>query len=127
ISNAYIQGAESAGVIIKYLPLSGSLFNLNVTHHSPKQQSDEPVITEAREMILWADHLVFIYPTWWGTTPALLKGFIDRVFTEGFAFSDTEGGTGYLPLLKGKTAEIITTMDTPKLVYQLIYRAPGHN
>jgi putative NADPH-quinone reductase len=32
----------------------------------------------ARELILWAEHLVFVYPTWWGTMPALLKGFLDR-------------------------------------------------
>ena len=127
ISAAYIQGAENINADVKYLPLSGSAFNLNVTHASPKQQSDEPDIIQARELVLWADHVVFVYPTWWGTIPAILKGFIDRVFTEGFAFKETEGGTGYLPLLGGRTADIITTMDTPAIVYQLIYRAPGHN
>jgi 1,4-dihydroxy-2-naphthoate octaprenyltransferase len=59
--------------------------------------------------------------------PALLKGFIDRVFTAGFAFEDIEGGTGYAPLLRGRSAQIITTMDTPWFVYQFIYRSPGHN
>jgi 1,4-dihydroxy-2-naphthoate octaprenyltransferase len=59
--------------------------------------------------------------------PALLKGFIDRIFVSGFAFVETEGGTGYEPLLRGKTAQIITTMDTPKFVYHFIYHAPGHN
>jgi 1,4-dihydroxy-2-naphthoate octaprenyltransferase len=59
--------------------------------------------------------------------PALLKGFIDRIFTAGFAFEDIEGGTGYAPLLRGKTAQIITTMDTPKWVYRWVYCSPGHN
>ncbi|MDF3076393.1 MAG: ycaK [Sphingobacteriaceae bacterium] len=127
ISMAYIAGAKTARAEIRYLPLAERPFNLNVTHSSPKQQVEEPVIQNARELILWANHIVFVYPTWWGTMPALLKGFIDRVFTEGFAFEETEGGAGYLPLLKGRTAEVITTMDTPKLVYHLIYRAPGHN
>jgi len=87
----------------------------------------EPDLRNAQELIVWAEHIVFIYPTWWGTVPALLKGFIDRVFISGFAFEETEAGIGYEPLLRGKTAEILTTMDTPTLAYQFIYRAPGHN
>src|SRR5690606_37915197 len=55
------------------------------------------------------------------------KGFVDRVFTSGFAFEEIEGGTGYLPLLAGRTASIITTMDTPAFVYKFIYRSPGHH
>jgi NAD(P)H dehydrogenase (quinone) len=34
-----------------------------------------------------ADHIIFIYPVWWGTFPAMLKGFFDQVFTRGFAFT----------------------------------------
>lgn len=128
IAQAYISGAKNNhGLSIEVLSLRDLSFNLNVIHHSPKGQYLEPAIVEAQQLITWADHLVFIYPTWWGTMPALLKGFIDRVFTEGFAFNEIEGGTGYSPLLRGKTAQLITTMDTPALIYQLIYRAPGHN
>lgn len=125
--NAYIQGARTAGTDVKKLTLYELSFNLNVTEFSPKNQRIEPAIQQAQEFISWADHLVFVYPTWWGTLPALLKGFIDRVFTEGFSFNHIEGGTGYAPLLGGRTAQLITTMDSPYLVYQLIYRAPGHN
>lgn len=128
IAQAYISGVENnRRVSIEVLSLPDLSFNLNVTHHSPKAQLLEPAIVEAQQLIRWADHVIFIYPTWWGTMPALLKGFIDRVFTEGFAFNEIEGGTGYSPLLRGKTAQLITTMDTPRLVYQLVYRAPGHN
>lgn len=125
--NAYIEGAVNAGITIKKLELADLSFNPNVNHFSPNQQLCEPHIQQAQQLILWANHVVFVYPTWWGTMPALLKGFIDRVFTAGFAFEDIEGGTGYAPLLRGRSAQIITTMDTPWLVYQLIYRSPGHN
>src|SRR5436190_5391902 len=127
LMNSYLEGVREGGIECKVLFVTELQFNLHVTHCTPHQQELEPSIVEAQELILWAQHIVFIYPTWWGTMPALLKGFIDRVFTSGFAFEETEAGIGYEPLLKGKTAEILTTMDTPALVYQFIYRAPGHN
>lgn len=124
---AYAQGARKAGAQLTCLDLHALTFNPNVTHDSPWQQNQEPAILQARHLIARAQHLVFVYPTWWGTMPALLKGFIDRVFTAGFAFEETEGGTGYAPLLRGRTAQLITTMDTPAWVYRWIYLAPGHN
>jgi 1,4-dihydroxy-2-naphthoate polyprenyltransferase len=127
LMKAYIAGARKAGACIQTLIISRLQFDLNVSHKTPHLQYMERDLRTAQELILWAEHIVFIYPTWWGTMPALLKGFIDRVFISGFAFEETEGGIGYEPLLRGKTAEILTTMDTPALVYQLIYRAPGHN
>ena len=127
-ARAFYLGVSGQKIPCKLLNLYELSFNLNVIHHSPKKQLTEDVdIPKAQELISWANHIVFIYPTWWGTVPALLKGFIDRSFTEGFAFQEIEGGTGYAPLFKGKTAQLITTMDTPYLVYSVLYRAPGNN
>jgi 1,4-dihydroxy-2-naphthoate octaprenyltransferase len=56
-----------------------------------------------------------------------LKGFLDRVLTPGFAFEEREGGNGWKKLLTGKSAQLITTMDTPLWVYRWIYKTPGHN
>lgn len=57
--------------------------------------------------ITWAENLVFIFPSWWCGMPAILKGYFDRVFTNGFAFrfakSEVDG------LLKGKKAVIFQT------------------
>lgn len=127
LTSAYLRGAAKAGAVTKCITVSELAFDPNVTHHTPHLQRVEPCIKEAQDLILWADHVVFVYPTWWGTMPALLKGFIDRVLTSGFAFEEIEGGTGYAPLLRGRSAQIITTMDTPLLVYKLFYHAPGHN
>lgn len=126
-TKAYAEGAGEANAYVEVLNLAELHFDMHVTTRHPHDQFDEPDIIKARQLIEWSEHVVFIYPTWWGTMPALLKGFIDRVFVSGFAFSETEGGTGYAPLLRGRTAELITTMDTPKIVYRLIYRSPGHN
>ena len=127
LANAYAEGARSAGAELRELVLSDLHFDIHVTHPTPHLQQLEPDIRRAQEWIRWASHLVFVYPTWWGTMPALLKGFLDRVLTSGFAFEEIEGGTGYAPLLTGRTAQLITTMDTPAPVYKLIYGAPGHN
>ena len=80
-------------------------------------------LRRGRELIAWADHLAFVYPTWWGTMPALLKGFLDRALAPGFAFA--EEGAGFVPLLGGRSAELLTTMDTPGWVWRWIYGAPG--
>lgn len=61
-----------------------------------------------QEYIEWADYLIFIYPLWWGTLPALLKGYIDRVFAYGFAYQMDDGDVK--KLLTGKKAILFTTM-----------------
>lgn len=127
LTKAFANGATRPGVFVEELHVADLKFEPNVIHSTPHHQELEPDISTSMELITWADHLVFIYPTWWGTMPALLKAFIDRVFVSGFAFLEIDGGTGYAPLLRGKTAELITTMDTPRFVYNLLYRAPGHN
>ncbi len=124
---AYVAGAQTTGARVEVLTLVDLSFDLNVTHIVHHHQKLEPDIERAQELIFWANHIVFVYPTWWGTMPALLKGFLDRVLTSGFAFEEIEGGTGYAPLLRGRSAQIITTMDTPLFVYKLIYRSPGHH
>lgn len=64
-----------------------------------------------REMVDWSDFLIFIYPIWWSSTPAILKGFVDRVFAKDFAYRYK--GIFPVGLLKGKRAWIINTHDTP--------------
>lgn len=71
-----------------------------------------------RNLITWADHIIFIYPIWWGGMPAILKGFIDRVFTADFAYS--YGKRGLIGKLQGKSAWIITTHNTPSFVLPFI-------
>jgi len=127
LASAYSDGARQAGVELRQLDLATLDFDPNVRHESPRQQSFEDDLLRARALIVWAEHLVFVYPTWWGSTPALLKGFIDRVMTEGFSFDTCEGGTGYQGLLGGRSAQLITTMDTPPLIHRFIYRQPGRH
>ncbi len=48
--------------------------------HRRRDLEKDPETQTYRELITWADHLIFIFPIWWSGMPAILKGFIDRVF-----------------------------------------------
>ncbi len=127
LADAYVEGATTAGAEVRLLDLAGSSFELHVLTRSPRDQEREPAVQEAIDLVDWADHLVFVFPIWWGSMPALLKGFLDRVMLPGFAFVECEGGTGYQGLLGSKSGHLLVTMDTPPLVHRWLYKAPGLN
>jgi NAD(P)H dehydrogenase (quinone) len=71
--------------------------------------------------VAWADLLLLVFPTWWAGPPAMLHGYFDRVFANGFAFRYTEKGPE--GLLKGKRAIVFQTTGTPGEIYQEQTRA----
>jgi len=73
-------------------------------------------IRREQEFVGAADVLVVIFPLWWAGMPAMLKGYIDRVFTDGFAYSIREEGIE--GLLKGKKIHLITTTGAPREMYE---------
>ncbi|MGL5546467.1 MAG: NAD(P)H-dependent oxidoreductase [Tannerellaceae bacterium] len=73
-------------------------------------------VEDEQRLVEWADQITFIYPIWWAGMPAILKGYIDRVFTYDFAYRMTEHGAE--GLLTGKNVIIINTMGTPNEVYE---------
>lgn len=124
LADAYQNGASRSGAAVKLVHIAALNFEENVVIPDPEDQHFEDDLVSVRQDILWADHLVFVFPTWWGSMPGLLKSFLDRVITPRFAFNETCKWQ-YEKLLKGRTAQIITTMDTPVFVYKYIYRSPG--
>ncbi len=127
LKDAYKNGAESAKGNVKILKLSELNFDLNFTQGYRGNQELEEDLVNAQKLISWADHLVFIYPNWWATFPALLKGFIDRTFLPGFAFKYREDSLLWDKLLTGKSARLIVTMDSPTWYYKWFIKAPGHH
>ncbi len=79
-----------------------------------KEATDD--VKKYQEMVTWADNLIFVYPIWWEHMPAMLKGFIDRVFSNGYAYAYTE--TGVDGLLKGKTAHQFINTGNPSEVLE---------
>jgi len=127
LAESYREGAQMAGAEVRQLDVADLDFDVHVRYPSPNQQPCEEGITKARELITWAQHIVFVYPTWWGSMPALLKGFLDRVLTPGYAFDETDDPAVWERLLDGRSAQLLVTMDTPPWVYRFIYGQPGHN
>ena len=61
-----------------------------------------------------ADGFIIIHPNWWGQSPAILKGWVDRVFRPGVAYQPVEGEPLAYGLLKAKCAIVFNTSDTPE-------------
>ena len=81
--------------------LKGSDFQAMKQGRTPKD------IKAEQGFVKDADMIFFVYPIWWFGMPAILKGYIDRVFSHGFAYKTDE--TGLIGLLKGKKVGIINT------------------
>lgn len=75
-------------------------------------------IKTEQDLINESDVIIFIYPIWWSNMPAILKGYLDRVFSFGFAY--TAGDQGAVPLLKGKRGLIINTYGASEAQYESI-------
>ena len=127
LAKSYQKGAESTGAHCTLVNLIDLDFNPILPYGYKKRIELEPDLVKMQEAILDADHLVFVYPNWWSTYPALLKGFIDRVFVPKFAFSYRENSPLWDKLLIGRTARLIVTMDSPSWYYSLFTKSPGHH
>lgn len=125
LAEEYIRGARRYKAQVKYVKLIDLKFDAIGAHDHKGAPPLEADLVKMQKLILWADHIVLVYPTWWGGPPALLKGFLDRVLTSGFAFKYRRGGWGWDRYLKGRSARIITTAGGPWALNHIIYRMPG--
>lgn len=74
---------------------------------------------------LAADGFVVIHPNWWGMPPAILKGWIDRVFRQGTIYGFSAAGV--TSKLAGKRALVFTTSNTPREDELRLYGDPLEN
>ncbi|PLX74424.1 MAG: NADPH:quinone reductase [Azoarcus sp.] len=125
LAKAYIESASAAGHEVRHLRLGELEFDPILHEGYKRVQVLEPDLVEAQAAIEWAEHLCVVCPVWWGSVPALLKGFLDRVFLPGFAFSYRAGAIFPDQLLQGRSADIIVTMDTPPWYFKWGYRMPA--
>jgi putative NADPH-quinone reductase len=123
LGQAYLAGARAGGHQACLLVTSHMRFDPILHNGFSSPQPLEPDLAEAQAAIRDADHLVIIFPLWYGTLPAILKGFIERVFEPGFAVTGSIKDGTFRPLLKGKSARIIMTMGMPGLIYRWYYGA----
>lgn len=122
LASHYASSARELGAHVETLHLSELSFDPILHHGYARIQPLEPDLIEAQQKVEAARHVVFIYPMWWVGAPALLRGFIERVFLPGWAFKYEEGSNIPRKLLEGRTARVVMTMDSPSWWYRLFYR-----
>ncbi len=124
---AYWDGALGQQAEIRVIPIGELQFDPNLQYGYQQRMELEPDLIQAWENILWADHLVWVHPVWWGGLPAVTKGFVDRLFLPGMAYKYRPNSVWWDKLLSGKTAHIITTLDQPGWYYRLFFGRPSVN
>ncbi len=92
--------------------LSSQDFVQFIQHKTPDD------IQKEQDFIRKADVIILIYPVWWFNMPAMLKGYIDRVFSRGFAY-DSKGPI-IIGLLRGKKVMVFNTTGGPRFAYYLL-------
>jgi len=118
MANQYKKVSEEKNNIVEMIDLYRD------EHQQPffaYEKANEIILTKEmkyyQEKILNADEIVFVFPYWWGGTPAILKNFIDWNLSKGFAF--TYENSRPKGLLTGKTVKIFTTTGAPSFIYSL--------
>lgn len=127
LADRYVAAARTAGHQVELFKLGEVAFDPILRHGYKQVQPLEAGLVEISDAIKRADHLVFVYPIWWGSVPALLKGLFDRVLLPGYAFKMRQDSSWWDKLLRGRSADLIVTMDTPAWYYRWIYSMPGHH
>lgn len=127
LAKNYYNGAIEAGAEVRLINVHEMKFNPNLEFGYRERTPSEPDVDLAREYLTWCNHVVVVFPVWWGVYPALLKGFFDRVLLPGFAFKYRDNSVWWDKLLSGKTGRIIYTIDQPLWYYRLINRRPAVN
>ncbi|MGD2118325.1 MAG: NAD(P)H-dependent oxidoreductase [Chromatiales bacterium] len=123
LADAYHQGALQAGHDVRLIEVTQLDFPLLRSQRDYEQGQPPADIAQAQQTILWAEHLVILYPLWAGGMPALLKAFLEQLLRPGFAYVKQRADAVPKKMLTGRSARIVITMGMPTLVYRWFYRA----
>lgn len=127
LAEAYETGARESNAEVKRINIADLSFDPSLRKGYKEKQELELDLINAQESILWSEHIVWIFPTWWSLFPAIMKGFIDRVLLPGFAYKHQKNHLLWKKLLRNRSSRLIITMDGPKLAYFLIIKSAGVN
>ena len=124
LAEGYAHGALGAGHEVRLTHLHELSFDIDfgqAGYHNAKQL--EPSLEKVLTDLLWCEHVVLTTPMWWGGLPAKLKGLLDRTLLPGKAFDPRKMRYGLPePLLRGRSARVVITSDTPGWWLRLAYK-----
>lgn len=115
VARAYLGELMRVGHDVRVHDLYRMGFDPVLSTQELTEQGDVHVRTAdvviAQKDVLAADVVTFVYPLWWMAMPAMMKGYIDRVFSRGFAYETQPGGVH--GLLSGRQAVVATVSAAP--------------
>lgn len=122
LADAYAEGAAVGGHEVRRVNLSGLEFPFLGRRDDWETQASPAAVADVQADIVWAQHLLVVYPLWLGSMPARLKALWEQALRPGFAVGQRERtiGGGHL---KGRTARVVVTMGMPAPVYRIFYGA----
>lgn len=123
LAQSYAQSAKDAGHEVRTIDVARLQFPLLRSQDEWTAGSLPDVLAPAQEDIRWAQHLVFFYPLWLGSMPAMLKAFLEQVARPGFAIGKMDGKGLPTKLLTGRSARVVVTMGMPALAYRWFFCA----
>ncbi|RWP10835.1 MAG: flavodoxin family protein [Mesorhizobium sp.] len=119
LADSYADGAQSANHHVSRIDIAALDFPFLRTMEE-FQSGKAASLNDAAQAIRDAEHIVFIFPLWLGTMPALLNAFLEQLMRPGIAFA------GFAKTLrKGRSARVVVTMGMPAFFYRLWYLGHG--
>jgi putative NADPH-quinone reductase len=125
LAGAYATGASEANHEVRRIDIARLSIPFLTSREDYETGALTPDLAIAQAAIGWADHLVFIFPLWLGTMPAIVKAFLEQVFRPGFAVTAASETGWPKRLLRHKSARVIVTMGMPAFWYRWYYFAHG--
>ena len=118
-----LAGLRTAGHEVRLTDLYADGFRPELSadeRRAHREPGVAPELDRHADDLRWAEALVLVYPTWWSGQPAMLKGWIDRVWGCGVAWELPDGASIIRPLLPNiRRIAIVTTHGSSKWVNAL--------
>jgi len=112
LSNSFSKNDEEFEIIDPYSDnFNPLLIGENLKTYGEGKTNDE-LVKRYQRKIAGSDELIFIFPIWWQSMPAMLKGFLDKTMLKDFAYNEDDGWKGLLTYIKKVT--VITTSTVTK-------------
>jgi len=133
--NASLRRTAEAALVrggheVRVIDLYAEGFQPTLTREGWRAYEDETRNADGIEdhvaALRWAEGLIFVYPTWWYGLPAMLKGWLDRVWTPGVAFTLPKDGPIAPALTHIRKLGVVTTCGASWWLTQVV-GAPGRN
>jgi NAD(P)H dehydrogenase (quinone) len=118
VSDLYSLGFGAVGGVNDFTEIADTIF-FNYLNEQVRATNNGGFVLEVKtemDKVIWADFLLFQFPLWWFSFPAIMKGWIDRVFAMGFSYEirrNFESG-----IFRGKRAMLALTTGSPSMLFR---------